>query len=657
MTIRNFFTTALLAAALTAPVLNLQSAPAATNLTEESRRKEAEMLAVLRSDKPLGEKAIACKMLAVFGSRDAVPDLAALLTNEQLSSWARIGLEAIPGAEADRALRQALGQVNGRLLVGVINSIGVRRDVGAISDLIERLHAADDEVAAAAAVALGRIGGERAAQALTRNLTQGTPSRMPGLAEGCIRCAEGFLADKQAAPAARLYETVRLAAVPKQKQLEATRGVILARGDAGIPLLMEQLKSADLDLLAIGLRTARELPGRKATEALAGGLRAFAPERQPRVLLALADRNDAAALPTIVEAARTGSEELRLVAINVLERQGDVSVIPTLLETAGDQNTKLAQAAQASLVRLPGERVEADLLNRLQSAQGKTREVLIRVAGQRQMGAAIPLMVSATEAEEAGVRGAAVQAVGLIGGVAQLEPLVQRMQKTTVAAERDDLETALIAISGRTGAASVPALLPLVHNGQESVRVAALHALAAAGGPEALKVINATAVAEGDDALRDEAVRTLATWPNTWPEDGAIVEPLLGLARGGAKTSHQVLALRGYLQYVQGNRNLGQPNKIAAVREVLPLIKRPDEKRLVISVVDSLADPAVVDLLVEFGGDAAVKEDACAALVKLCGRKNSGLDAAVRRKGLEAAAEKTGNEDLRKRARSQAAEI
>jgi len=93
------------------------------------------------------------------------------------------------------------------------------------------------------------------------------------------------------------------------------------------------------------------------------------------------------------------------------------------------------------------------------------------------------------------------------------------------------------------------------------------------------------------------------------------------------------------------------------VREVLPLIKRPDEKRLVISVVDSLADPAVVDLLVEFGGDAAVKEDACAALVKLCGRKNSGLDAAVRRKGLEAAAEKTGNEDLRKRARSQAAEI
>jgi len=545
MTIRNFFTTALLAAALTAPVLNLQSAPAATNLTEESRRKEAEMLAVLRSDKPLGEKAIACKMLAVFGSRDAVPDLAALLTNEQLSSWARIGLEAIPGAEADRALRQALGQVNGRLLVGVINSIGVRRDVGAISDLIERLHAADDEVAAAAAVALGRIGGERAAQALTRNLTQGTPSRMPGLAEGCIRCAEGFLADKQAAPAARLYETVRLAAVPKQKQLEATRGVILARGDAGIPLLMEQLKSADLELLAIGLRTARELPGRKATEALAGGLRAFAPERQPRVLLALADRNDAAALPTIVEAARTGSEELRLVAINVLERQGDVSVIPTLLETAGDQNTKLAQAAQASLVRLPGERVEADLLNRLQSAQGKTREVLIRVAGQRQMGAAIPLMVSATEAEEAGVRGAAVQAVGLIGGVAQLEPLVQRMQKTTVAAERDDLETALIAISGRTGAASVPALLPLVHNGQESVRVAALHALAAAGGPEALKVINATAVAEGDDALRDEAVRTLATWPNTWPEDGAIVEPLLALARGGAKTSHQVLALRG----------------------------------------------------------------------------------------------------------------
>ena len=45
-------------------------------------------------------------------------DLAALLANPRLASWARIALEAIPGDEASAALREAAGRLDGRLLVG-----------------------------------------------------------------------------------------------------------------------------------------------------------------------------------------------------------------------------------------------------------------------------------------------------------------------------------------------------------------------------------------------------------------------------------------------------------------------------------------------------------------------------------------------------------
>jgi hypothetical protein len=73
----------------------------------EPTAKEQELLAVLRSDAPEADKAITCKYLAVYGSSAAIADLAKLLGNPHLASWARIPLEVIPGPEADSALRAA----------------------------------------------------------------------------------------------------------------------------------------------------------------------------------------------------------------------------------------------------------------------------------------------------------------------------------------------------------------------------------------------------------------------------------------------------------------------------------------------------------------------------------------------------------------------
>ena len=61
-----------------------------------------------------------------------MPALAALLPDKELSSWARIALEAIPDPAAERCPAESMGKVQGRLLVGVINSIGVRRDAKAV---------------------------------------------------------------------------------------------------------------------------------------------------------------------------------------------------------------------------------------------------------------------------------------------------------------------------------------------------------------------------------------------------------------------------------------------------------------------------------------------------------------------------------------------
>ncbi len=206
--------------------------------------KERALIAVLESGVPPAEKAITCKRLAVYGSEAAVPALAPLLQDPELASWARIPLEVIPGPAADEALRQALDKTQGLLLVGVINSIAVRGDPKAVPQLEAKLKDSDSQVASAAAIALGRIGGDEPAAILTRSLADAPSGVRTAVAEGCIRCAEHFLAEGKSGEAVKLYDSVRAAEVPKQKRLEATRGAILARNSAGIPLLVEQLEIA-----------------------------------------------------------------------------------------------------------------------------------------------------------------------------------------------------------------------------------------------------------------------------------------------------------------------------------------------------------------------------------------------------------------------------
>src|SRR6476620_9571940 len=134
------------------------------------RRSERELIEILQT-KPKPEKAIACKQLATVGTKACVPELAKLLPDEQLSSWARIALEAIPDPSADDALIVAAGDLPGELGVGAINSIGVRKSAGATRLLTKLLKQNDKQVAAAAAVALGKIGNEASTMALRNSLT------------------------------------------------------------------------------------------------------------------------------------------------------------------------------------------------------------------------------------------------------------------------------------------------------------------------------------------------------------------------------------------------------------------------------------------------------------------------------------------------------
>lgn len=148
-------------------------------------------LGVLASGAGLHEKARACQELAVVGGPEAVPALAALLDHEHLADYARSGLEAINHASAGAALRKALGTLNGRQLAGVVNSLGVRREVAAVPDLQSLVFDAKRGVGAEALASLGMIGTAGAAKTLQKVLTEGPADlRIPAAHASFVAAAQ-----------------------------------------------------------------------------------------------------------------------------------------------------------------------------------------------------------------------------------------------------------------------------------------------------------------------------------------------------------------------------------------------------------------------------------------------------------------------------------
>lgn len=618
----------------------------------EADNSEAKLIGVLTSKAPPQEKAITCKKLAIFGSKAAVPALAPLLADKDLASWARIALEAIPGPEADAALRKACGSLKGNLLIGAINSLGVRRDAKAADLLAARLKDSDAEVASAAAEALGRIGGDKAVDALERFLPTAPPAVKSAVAYGCVLCAERLAAGDKSAAAVKLYDAVRnIEDLPKQRRIEAIRGAILARGSAGLSLLAAQLKSADKEMFGIGLRVARELPGGEVTDGLVAQMGDLEAGRRAFLIRALADRGDPKALPAVLAAAKSGPTAVRLTAIGAAGKFGSASCMPVLLTAALDSDAAIAQKAKSTMARLPRGEVNDDIVARLPKAEPKTRAVLIRLAELRRIEAALPALVKCTADADADCRIAAAAAVGAIGRQKHVAGLVKVLQKTSDAKERASLEKALRTISTRAGSACAGDLMPLAKSGDKDIRVIGMHVLACAGGGEALRAVN-SGLTDKEEAVRDAAARTLSTWPDNWPEDAAVTAPLLTLAKTGKKASHRILALRGYLQYVRGAKKLSAAQKLAKLEEILPLAKKREEKWLVISALGEIRTGGALKMLATMAADQEIAEEACSTIVKLL-RSRQGVKNASkqqRRTALETAAAKAKSARTKKTA-------
>jgi HEAT repeat protein len=580
---------------------------AALLLASSAFAQEDRLISILKSDAPLKEKADACRELAHVGTRQAVPVLGPLLMDEKLSHWARYALEPIADPSVDAALLRALGKLQGSMLVGVIDSLGVRKDTKAVAVLDLLLRDTDPAVAQAAARSLGSMGAPTV-QLLERTLP---PRALPqylelAVCEGLFRCAEAMPDSDSLA----IYDRLRrLPKLPHQVQVAALRGAILRRGAKGVGLLVETIRADSSALSAAAMGISMDMPDAPVTRALAGELPAANQQKRLLLLQTLGNRGDASAAPALEPLAQAGSIQQRSAAIRSLVQLANPSSVPVLAALVKDTDATVSNAARAGLIGFPSKAADTAVLALLDEPGTRVRIAAMDMAGQRRLHAALPLLLKATDDARSDVVAASFKTLGELAGVAEIPAVVDAMLKTKALRAA---ESALSAICARQADKSLcsPKLMPGLSRAQGQVKLALLRVLHLIGDARALTALRAAAT-ESDRAVRDGALRALCDWPTV-----QALPDLAQIAKTTKRKNFKILALRGQLRLIPMQTD-SDAQKLTQLKVLLPLLERKEEERLVLATLGGLPSAESLALVMSFVTQAGLKEEASVAAVTI----------------------------------------
>jgi HEAT repeat protein len=422
-----------------------------------------------------------------------------------------------------------------------------------------------------------------------------------------------------------IYKTVAILLVARVCVGAGVAAPDAAPNEALLRMVCDLLGDADPEMRALGQEQVRGTAavGAAATARFAALLPNLSADAQTGLVEALADRGDASARPAVV--ALLGSKEPRVRAecLKALGALGSGADVPLLASNCAKGTEAERDAARHGLVRLRGKDVDAALLAAMAGAPPAVRIEIIAALAARRADEALSLALRSAGDADAGVRRAALAAVRDLAGQKEapvlVGPLIRSFEAARTEDERDEAEEVLLTVCGRGRQACVEAVLAAMDGAGTPARVVLLRGLGRCGGEKALGEVLAR-MKDPDPAVRDEAVRVLATWA------GREAAPhLIEMARAAGDRRTRILAFRGCVRLARGD-----PPDVAMLAEALELAPRPEERRLVLGALGDVASPQSLALAVGCLEDPAVADAAGAAVVRMAAKFSAGQRDQVR---------------------------
>ncbi len=592
------------------------------------------LVRALWAEPACADRGLLIEQLELLGDARTVGGLVRALDDPQLCTPAARALGVLGGDEAVAGLRAALPRVPAASQAAILNALIVLR-----AGLVD----------ARSAAYLSDVGGTPQEQHAREHYTEinvrpylDSPDpavRRLALHAAAQTGALNFrrrLSDAAAAPdpddrAAGESALLEFAARQVELQRPEIAGELYQALLSSTPLQRPQLRCAALTgLAALGDAAIPDLLAALADEDVT--VRTASADALARLRGTVATR-------ACIDALGRAAAPQKAALLDALARRGEALALAPAIRALEDADETVRVAAIATVAQLGGEAAVEPLLPLLGAPRGvadAARHALIKLPGP---GPTTRL----TGALESAAPESRVAILGLLAErpAGDLEPIYARITDTSPAVRR----AALRALGALAGDDALPRLLnSLAAASTDEDRSAAGDALAAIAGrspqreraaamlidalPTATIPVRAallTAVGQigGDAALA--AVRAALSSPEpeireaavralgVWPDDRP-ADDALRLAHELGDTKLGVLALRAYVRMIGRNERRAPPDTLRMCAAALDAARRPDERRLVLAELGKVMDPGAVELLVPHLKD-ELRAEAAAALL------------------------------------------
>jgi HEAT repeat protein len=574
-------------------------------------RIEERLLATLQDSKAtFACKQWVCRRLRQVGSEKSVDALAALLTDEKLSSFARLAMEGMKCDKVNGAIRDALGKTKGKLRIGMISSLGARRDAGSVGPIAALLTDKDPETASAAIFALGRIGTPDAAKALSG--ADVDAKMIVRRDQALVDCGYAMLAAGKKDDAGSLAEQLFAETKPEIVRIGALG--LLFRADPGkaVSASLELLQKKDSKLAAAAGQLLARAEGEGITKALAEKLPKMSPASQAVLISTLAVRGDKAAAPAVLKVLGASSDKtVRTASVKALGAIGGAGEVPVLCKLLSD--AELGRDAEDSLKRIKGEGV-GQALGKIATGDGeeKVRAKIIEIITSRGESNAMDSVLKATGDGSESVRRAAFKALGVIGKPADLSKMVALLVKSKTSAEMTELGRSIFIIANKLeGDDRTKDVTAGLKGAPPQAQASLLEVLGRLGGPAALAVVRQSADSSEADVAK-AAIKAMSTWPDASPLDD-----LVKLAESEKDKVRKILALQGMINMIAMPADRSIEDSVNLLEKAMSIADRPDEKKAVLSRLPDFANDKAKAMAQKAAQDPALKREAGHAIKKI----------------------------------------
>jgi HEAT repeat protein len=581
---------------------------------ERKKSAEALLLKFLQSEATPAGKEAAFRGLSLIGGDASLPVLAPLLTQVDTADMARYAVAAIPGPAADEALRKALAAApSDRVKVGIINSLGRRRDAKSVQALAALIPSGNAEVTAASAAALASISDAAAVGALGAARKKAGAQNGEVLSQAYAVSADHLAARGDKTRAIAVYKELAVASEPATVRTRAFKGLAAVDPKTAVPLLVAEMKTDDSERQVNAIRLLSRLPGAEVTKALVPEFGRLTPVGQVHLLTALASRGDASVRPVVSSALKSSEPAVRAAALSALGQVGDESSVKVLAEAAAAGKEPEQTAARRALYSLRGANIDSAVVAAIGSSTGKTKSELIVASGERAIGSAANALAEAARDSDAEIRRDALRALRNVGGAGQTQALLDLLLKSSTASERRDATLTLAAVVRRAQPTPIAPVLAAYRSAQDKeARLSLLEVMGQASSAEALPLLR-EGIKNPDPEIARAGILALTAW-----DDAAPLPDLMSLAKSReAAENLRVLALRGVLRLITlpSKRSVSESGLL--LRDTMGLAEQTAEKRAVLSLLASFPSKESLEVAQAATTDQAVANEAKVAFAQV----------------------------------------